>query len=100
MKVSTRGDYASRALLSLALHAESDGLYIAKVAKPPQGWTAFFVELVYDSGEKVPYKFSTQVSIVPDVLPHHIDEYQPPRAPSSLVITRTAASRDNGGAFC
>src|SRR3954453_24190440 len=25
MKVSTRGDYASRALLSLALHAESDG---------------------------------------------------------------------------
>ena len=25
MKVSTRGDYASRALLSLALHADSDG---------------------------------------------------------------------------
>ena len=25
MKVSTRGDYASRALLSLALHAETDG---------------------------------------------------------------------------
>ncbi|KAA0234502.1 MAG: Rrf2 family transcriptional regulator [Actinobacteria bacterium] len=25
MKVSTRGDYASRALLSLALHAEEDG---------------------------------------------------------------------------
>ena len=25
VKVSTRGDYASRALLSLALHAESDG---------------------------------------------------------------------------
>jgi PhoPQ-activated pathogenicity-related protein len=58
------------------LHPESDGRYIAKVAKPPQGWTAFFVELVYDSGEKIPYKFSTQVSIVPDVLPHHIDEYR------------------------
>ena len=25
MRVSTRGDYASRALLSLALHADSDG---------------------------------------------------------------------------
>ena len=51
-------------------------MYVAKVGKPPQGWTAFFVELVYDSGEKIPYKFSTQVSIVPDVLPHHIDEYR------------------------
>lgn len=58
------------------LYPESGGLYVAKVGKPPQGWTAFFVELVYDSGEKIPYKFSTQVSIVPDVLPHHLDEYR------------------------
>ena len=28
------------------------------------------------SGEKIPYKFSTQVSIVPDVLPHRIEEYR------------------------
>jgi PhoPQ-activated pathogenicity-related protein len=52
------------------------GLYIAKVEKPAAGWTAFFAELVFDSGEKIPYKFSTQVSIVPDVLPHRIEEYR------------------------
>lgn len=57
-----------------SLQSEGNGVYIAKVDKPPQGWTAFFVELTFDSGEKIPYKFSTQVSIVPDVLPHSIAE--------------------------
>ena len=57
-----------------ALKPAGKGLYVARVEKPPQGWTAFFVELVFDSGEKIPYKFSTQVSIVPDELPHRIEE--------------------------
>ena len=35
-----------------------------------------FVELVFDNGEKAPYKFTTQVHIVPDVLPHSIDEFR------------------------
>jgi hypothetical protein len=59
-----------------ALTSQADGSYLAKVEKPPQGWTAFFVELVYPSGEKTPYKFTTQVSIVPDVLPHSIEEFR------------------------
>jgi PhoPQ-activated pathogenicity-related protein len=58
------------------LEAEGDGVYVARVKPPAQGWTAFFAELVYDSGEKVPYKFTTQVHIVPDVLPHSIDEFR------------------------
>jgi PhoPQ-activated pathogenicity-related protein len=49
-------------------------VYVAKVAKPETGWTAFFAELVFDSGASVPFKFTTQVSIVPDVLPHKIEE--------------------------
>lgn len=51
-----------------------DGTYLASVPKPESGWTAFFVELVYDNGTKVPYKFTSQVSIVPDVLPHRMEE--------------------------
>src|SRR5262249_33005086 len=39
------------------------GVYVAKVAKPETGWTAFFVELTFDSGGKVPFKFTSQVSI-------------------------------------
>jgi PhoPQ-activated pathogenicity-related protein len=56
------------------LEADGDGVYTARVPKPASGWTAFFVELVFDSGAKVPFKFTTPVSIVPDVLPHRIEE--------------------------
>jgi PhoPQ-activated pathogenicity-related protein len=55
-----------------------DGVYVAKVPKPETGWTAFFVELVYSGGGTVPYKFTSQVSIVPDVLPHKIEEASKP----------------------
>lgn len=54
------------------------GVYVARVPKPEAGWTAFFVELVFDSGGKVPFKFTSQVSIVPDVLPHKIEEAAKP----------------------
>jgi PhoPQ-activated pathogenicity-related protein len=46
------------------------GIYVGRVRKPSQGFTAFFVELVYDSGGKFPFKFTTEVSVVPDVLPY------------------------------
>jgi len=57
-----------------SLEPVEGGVYVAKVVKPPTGWTAFFVELVFDSGGTVPFKFTSQVSIVPDVLPHTMDE--------------------------
>jgi PhoPQ-activated pathogenicity-related protein len=60
-----------------ALKGEGKGVYVAKVGEPNAGWTAFFVELVYDSGdEKVPYKFTTQVHVVPDKLPHSFEEFR------------------------
>jgi hypothetical protein len=34
----------------------------------------FFVELVYDSGGKYPFKFTTEVSVVPDVLPFKFED--------------------------
>jgi PhoPQ-activated pathogenicity-related protein len=58
------------------LEANGDGTYVARVTKPATGWTAFFVELVFDRKGDVPYKFTTQVGIVPDVLPHRIEEFQ------------------------
>ena len=58
------------------LEATENGAYLARVPKPASGWTAFFVELVFANGGPVPYKFTTQVSVVPDVLPHRIEELQ------------------------
>ena len=43
---------------------------------PTTGWTAFFVELVYPSAGPVPFKFTTQVQILPHVLPHRMEELQ------------------------
>lgn len=47
-----------------------DGIYTAKVAKPKKGWSAFFVELTYPGPASIPFKFTTEVSVVPDVLPY------------------------------
>lgn len=46
--------------------------YVARLAKPEKGFSAFFVELTYPGpgGQgKAPFKFSTEVSVLPDVLP-------------------------------
>ena len=44
-------------------------MYVATVPKPPTGWTGFFVELVYPSGTPYPYKFTTEVRVLPPTLP-------------------------------
>jgi PhoPQ-activated pathogenicity-related protein len=59
-----------------ALSSTGKGTYVARVSKPAAGWTAFFVELVFASGDKVPYKFTTQVQIAPDRLPHSFEEFR------------------------
>jgi hypothetical protein len=41
-----------------------------KSDRPSSGYAALFVELVYDSGGKDSFKFTTEVSVVPDVLPY------------------------------
>ena len=53
------------------LHATEPGVYVAHVAKPPAGWTAFFVELVYRGAEKkYPFHFTTAVRVIPDTEPY------------------------------
>ena len=48
--------------------------WIARVAAPPKGWTAFFVELTFPGAGKYPLKLTSGVRVVPDTLP-----YDPPR---------------------
>jgi PhoPQ-activated pathogenicity-related protein len=59
------------------LEPNGDGVYVAKVPKPETGWTAYFAELVFENGE-MPFKFTTQVGILPDVLPHKIEGAKKP----------------------
>jgi PhoPQ-activated pathogenicity-related protein len=59
-----------------SLESQGDGIYVARVEKPAKGWTAFFAELVFAGGDKIPYKFTTQVQIVPDTYPHSYEEFR------------------------
>ncbi|MEZ6068944.1 MAG: PhoPQ-activated pathogenicity-related family protein [Pirellulales bacterium] len=68
---------------SEVLEASSDGTYVAHVDDPPEGFTAFFVELTYDVDAPTPFKATTNVSIVPDVLPFADKN---PTLPTSLTL--------------
>ncbi|PWU09200.1 MAG: PhoPQ-activated pathogenicity [Verrucomicrobia bacterium] len=64
---------------SSILDAGRDGAYLARVKKPEKGWTAFFVELTFPSSGPDPFKFTTQVNVVPDTLPYTF-QAKPPRS--------------------
>jgi PhoPQ-activated pathogenicity-related protein len=50
------------------LQPDAKGEYVATVAKPESGWTAYFVELTFP-GSRFPFKFTTEVRITPNTLP-------------------------------
>jgi PhoPQ-activated pathogenicity-related protein len=58
-----------KAWQSTPLAGDDKGVYDARVKTPEKGWTAYFVELQFDSGTPMPYRFSTEVRVVPDTLP-------------------------------
>jgi PhoPQ-activated pathogenicity-related protein len=64
-----RVDTIGNAYQPTVLQETKKGVYVGKVAKPEHGYTAFFVELTYAGPAKFPFKFTTQVSVLPDVLP-------------------------------
>ncbi len=56
---------------STVLTPQEDGTYFAQVPMPTEGFTAFFVEAAWDSGiASAPFKFTTEVSIIPDTTPY------------------------------
>src|SRR5271165_526340 len=64
-----RLDIIGKAYTSTKLSEEKKGVYVAQVPKPPKGFTAFYVELTYPGPGSAPFKFSTEVEVVPDILP-------------------------------
>jgi PhoPQ-activated pathogenicity-related protein len=65
-----RIDKIGEAWTSTSLLPEDDGSIVARVEQPVSGWTAFFVELTFPSGGPAPFKFTTDVRVLPDALPH------------------------------
>jgi PhoPQ-activated pathogenicity-related protein len=51
------------------LEPDGDGAYRARVPEPARGWVAYFVELTFPSRGPFPFKFTTEVRILPETLP-------------------------------
>jgi PhoPQ-activated pathogenicity-related protein len=62
---------------SSALTDPGDGSYIASVPTPETGWTAFFVELIYQSPfqgtDEYDYRFTSEMVVLPEILPFEAD---------------------------
>ena len=65
------------------LQPAEPGLYVARVAAPETGWTAWFLELAYDVGAARPLKLSTAVAVTPNTLPF---ADKPPSLPFSMTV--------------
>lgn len=64
-----RTDTIGRAYKQTELQPAADGTYSVHVDDPDKGWTAYFVQLVFDVGAPTPMRLTTPVRVVPDVLP-------------------------------
>ena len=76
-----RVDTIGKTFTATRLSSGPDGRYLAKVEKPASGYTASFVEVVFSSGGSYPFKFTTEVSVTPNILPYRWKDARPITAP-------------------
>lgn len=63
---------------STTLADQGGGVYVGSVGKPPEGWTAYVVELTFPSSSPHPFKFTTDVLVSPNTTLH---KYVQPKHP-------------------
>ena len=103
-----RQDTIGDAYQSRPLTPAGPNTWIARVAQPPKGWTAFFIELSFPTGGKYPFKVTTGIRVLPETLPYPAPKLQSPLTPAPAqqfdlvvyggtaggVITAVAAARE------
>lgn len=47
-----------------------DGVGATRIVPPAAGWTAYLLEFTFDLGGPAPLKLTTNVTVIPDTLPH------------------------------
>jgi PhoPQ-activated pathogenicity-related protein len=67
-------DVIGAAYTSSVLAPSGPDQYTASVPIPGSGWTAFFVEITYASGGPYPFRFTTEVSVLPDTTDYVWDQ--------------------------
>lgn len=72
-----RLDTIGKVWSSSPLPEQQKGKWVAQIQKPEKGFTAFMVELVFESGGRYPLKLTTDIKVIPDVLPYEGEEMMP-----------------------
>jgi PhoPQ-activated pathogenicity-related protein len=78
-----RVDTIGQAFTSTPLARQSDGSWVGEVERPRTGFTAYFVELVFPGATRSPFKFTTEVSVTPDLLPFRWEDAKAITAPAT-----------------
>jgi PhoPQ-activated pathogenicity-related protein len=78
-----RQDAIGNAYTSTPLSPSGPNTWVARVSRPPDGWTAFFVEMTFPSGGKYPFKVTSGVRVVPDTLPYPAPRRNPAAVPAN-----------------
>ncbi len=76
---------------STPLQVNDGGIYVGNVPQPATGWTAYFVELTWDVGGRLPFKVTTSVRVKPDTLPFGDKK---PDLPTSLTVIGVAPTEE------
>jgi PhoPQ-activated pathogenicity-related protein len=59
---------------SSVINADADGKYRVSVPNPPQGYSAYMVELTYPGVADIPQVYTTSVFVTPDDLPFELED--------------------------
>ena len=63
---------------STPLTGDENGIYVGKIETPEKGWSAFMVELTYPNKNAPPFKFTTNVRVLPETMPFKLEPKQKP----------------------
>ena len=86
-----RVETLGRKYTSEVLELDTNGEYTASISEPKSGWTAYFVELTYDTGGPFPLKLTTNVKVIPDLLPFKDKDSQ---RPSTITMQAVAPNQE------
>ena len=86
-----RVETLGRRYTSEVLQPDTNGEYTLAVSEPKSGWTAYFVELTYETGGPFPLKLTTDVRVIPDLLPF---KEKNSKLPATVTMQAVAPSQE------
>lgn len=72
-----RVETIGKAFTATSVPTLASGEHLARIDRPKAGFTAYFVEVTFPGGGKYPFKFTSEVYVIPDVFPYKWRDARP-----------------------